>query len=345
MSEQQDALVAGPFEERRWEGIGLVRVVAPDDDQSCAWVQRGDGVEQFAVALLGDQSPDRADDHCVVVGCPRPAENPPLLIGEQPWTETLEVDAVAEVAHLAAGGEMPSADHLDVLDVLDELSVGPLRGERFEGVDEQTAQPGIVRRCVEPVGRVDDDGHAGQPANDPSVQPGLGVVRVQDRRSFAAQQAPQLEGGAQIRTQAPAPRRRRQGEVADAAPLDRLHERPRCADADGLATSGDDGVELRSEQQLEAHVHRRQVGDLHDRLGITSRDLGTRSSSRRRHGRCLPAAAPSSPCGRGCAGRGRGWRGPHTRRPAPACRPIVSVLRPLTCAQPVIPGTASNRRA
>ena len=121
------------------------------------------------------------------------AQSPPLLVGEQPGTEALEVDAVAEVAHLAARGEMQSADHLDVLDVLHELGVGPARGERFERVDERRRGHGIVRRGVEPVHRVDDDGHAGQPADDPAVQPGLGVVRVQHRRPLASQHPPQLD--------------------------------------------------------------------------------------------------------------------------------------------------------
>ena len=82
------------------ERVGLVGVVATDDDQSDAGCQRGDGLEQFGVALLGDQPSDGADDDGVVVGSPLRTQRPPLFGGEPAGTEAVEVDAVAEVAHL-----------------------------------------------------------------------------------------------------------------------------------------------------------------------------------------------------------------------------------------------------
>ena len=62
-------------------------------------------------------------------------------------------------------------------------------------------------------------------------------------------------------------------------------ERSRRADPDGLASGGDDGVELRAEQQREAHVDRRQVSDAQRprrqrraRLGSRPEELGHRDA-------------------------------------------------------------------
>ena len=49
--------------------------------------------------------------------------------------------------------------------------------------------------------------------------------------------------------------------MAGAAPLDRRRRTARRADPDGLTAGVEHGVELRPEQQRQAHVDRREVGD------------------------------------------------------------------------------------
>ncbi len=143
-------------------------------------------------------------------------------------TEPLEVDAVAEVAQLARGDEVAAPQELDVLDVLDQLDVGPARGERLERVHDRTAGQWIVRRRVQAVDGVDDDRHAGEATDDPPVQPGLRVVRVQHRRSLAAQDPPQLARRAEIGPRVPAAGRCDERDVPHAAPLERRRRTARA---------------------------------------------------------------------------------------------------------------------
>ena len=102
MTEQHDAGGRGPSEHRRVEGVGPVAIWPADDDEADAGTEVGDRLEQLGVALLGDQSTDRPDDDRLAVDAPRRAELGTLDGAEDIGTEPLEVDAVAEVAQLAA---------------------------------------------------------------------------------------------------------------------------------------------------------------------------------------------------------------------------------------------------
>ena len=107
------------------EGVGPVGVGPADDHQADRGGEAGHRFEQLDVALLGHQTPDRADHHRVVIDAPRPAHVGPVGGGERIGPEPAEVDAVAEVAEPGPGGEVEPAHELDVLHVLHQLQVRP----------------------------------------------------------------------------------------------------------------------------------------------------------------------------------------------------------------------------
>ena len=104
----------------------------------------------------------------------------------------------------------------------------------------------------------------GTPARRPTTRPyspgfGLCVCSTVGRSRRRIRHS--SRAGAEVGPRVPAACRCDERDVPHAAPLDLGDERPRRADPDGLTTGGDDRVELRPEEQRQAHVDRRQVGD------------------------------------------------------------------------------------
>ena len=263
--------------------------------------------------------------------------------------EPLEVDAVAEVAQLARGDEVAPPHELDVLGVLDQLDVGPARGERLQRVDERTTEPsgssGVAYRPWTVLTTI------GTPARRPTTRPyspGFGlcvcstVGRSRRRIRHSSRAARRSDHGFQPRVDAASGtwRTPRCSIVGD--------ERARRADPDGLTAGGDDGVELRSEEQRQAHVDRRQVGDAQRprrqrRLGVP----GPRNSVIVTPGAwSMPSPRRTMPTVRARMRASRAsdaWSTYQTSRASRSSHAVV--LRPFTWAQPVMPGRTSSRRA
>ena len=105
--------------------------------------------------------------------------------------EVTEVDAVAEHVQLARRNTEPF-EHRQVFGVLQELRIRARRGYPLEAVDDRALGDRVVRNCVEPVHRVDDDRNAGRTCGETAIDTGLRIVRVNDRRLRAPKDGVEL---------------------------------------------------------------------------------------------------------------------------------------------------------
>ena len=110
---------------------GLSGIVGSDHDHEVTVAERPGGLDQLEVALLGDQSPDGADDH-LVGRRPELGPRPFPLVGVGRRAEAGEVDAVAEQARAARRVQPPADEQRQVLGVLDQLGVGEAGGDALE---------------------------------------------------------------------------------------------------------------------------------------------------------------------------------------------------------------------
>ena len=135
----------------------------------------------------------------------------------------------------------------------------------------------------------------GTPARRPTTRPyspGFGlcvcstVGRSRRRIRHSSPAARRSDHGFQPRVDAAS------GTCRTPAPLELGDERPGRADPDGLTAGGDDGVELRAEQQRQAHVDGRQVGDAQRPPGApTGSVAGSVELGHRDAGRVVDAVA------------------------------------------------------
>lgn len=258
---QDGAAGPGPLQERVGEGVGLLGVVGPDEQQPVGRPEPFDGLDQLGDALLGDEPGDEADDDVAGLETELGPDLGPLVGRGRP--EPAEVDAVAEEAELAAGREPQAAHQLEVLGVLHELDVAAPGGDRLERVDRGPLRPRVVLGGVEAVGGVHDEGDAGDPADDATVDARLRVVGMEHVGPLPAQDRPQLPGRPQVGQRVHRPGRGAQRDVAHAAGLEERDVGPGGGDAEHLVAPGQAGVELREQQVAQRQVDGAEVGDLH----------------------------------------------------------------------------------
>ena len=177
------------------ERVGLGRIVGTDEQEAERRAEFRDRVDELRDALLGHEAGDDPDHHVGLVE-PEVSSRRRSAIRDADGVEALEVDAVAEEPELPARRDAEPAHQLQILGVLHELDVAEPRGDRFERVHDRPLGGPVVGSRVEAVGGVHDSGYAGEPAQDPTVDPGLGVVGVEHVGSFRAEDLPQLTGGA-----------------------------------------------------------------------------------------------------------------------------------------------------
>ena len=103
--------------------------------------------------------------------------------------------------------------------------------------------------------------HPGEPAEDPSVEPGFGVVGVEHSDLLLAQHAPQLEDRLQVVAEAHAPGGGTERNVSDSGRLQLVHPGPWGADPQCLPSFFDDGEELGSDQESETEINRGEMSD------------------------------------------------------------------------------------
>ena len=233
---------------------------------------RRGGLEHLAQALLPHEPAHRADDHVVVVEPELGPAPRPGAPGSASGVNRARSMPLPSVTSFARGHPEP-AQHRDVLGALHQLDVGAARGDPLQRVDDGTAGPGVVRRGVEAVHRVDHHrapGPTGPRAGRTSRASGCGCGRCRA--------APGGTPGTARRMRAAS----RRGSIDRVACARATWRMPAASIAatygpgrrrrHHLVAGGRERLELRSEQQLEADVRGRDVDD----LGVVRAHVRTR---------------------------------------------------------------------
>ncbi len=112
----------------------------------------------------------------------------------------------------------------------------------------------VVGQGVQAVDGVHDHRDAGGPGGEAAVEPRLRVVGVDEVGSLGGEEGAQLGEGTQVLAGGHGPGGVGEREVADAAPLERVDVRPGRRGAQHLVAGGGEGLELGTEEPVEAHV-------------------------------------------------------------------------------------------
>ena len=219
------------------------------------------GVEQLGIPLLPHEPPHTSDDHLIVFDTPLGPDRGTGSGVEAGGIEPHEIDAVAEQSGSPPRRDVPPPHAFEVFGILHELGIGEARGDRLQREDDGLLPPTISICDVEAVHRVHHDGNARETSDHPAVEPGLGIVRVQDIDMLTPEQTPEIPRGTQIGTDAHSPGRRLEREMSDTIGLEAGNVRPRSADADDRAAAFLDGPELREQEISETAVHGREMGN------------------------------------------------------------------------------------
>ena len=249
--------------------------------------------EQLAVALLDHQPSDGADDD-VVDSCRAELVARPCDIAriEAIGVEAGEIDAVARAARVdgqeCAGGAARRGP-LRSAPTLRRENVAAMRSKPYTAARRRK---GVIGQRVETVDGVDDRGRTGDAGCDPAVHAWLRIVRVNDVRAAmcgtvrTTHAALAASWNGAIERVACAERY-----VLDASRLAARCERTRCGCSGDAIAGARERRQLRPEQELEAHVRRRDV-DHERRLGhVDARAYRTRfMASRRVCSKAIPPA-------------------------------------------------------
>ena len=160
--------------------LGLARSRDDDGHLGAAAAQLPGRLEELAVALLPDQAPDRTHDDGAVVHAqfgPYGALRAARAFG--PGAKRSRSMPLPSRWSRSAGTRN-AAQSGQVFLVLHQLGVRARGGQALQPVDGDPAGQGVLGGGVETVDGVDHHRHAGRPAPQPSVNPGLGRVGVHD---------------------------------------------------------------------------------------------------------------------------------------------------------------------
>ena len=242
----------------------LPRFVGADDGESqrrVAVTQPSRRFEDLSIALVVHQPTHDTDDH---VGRRNGAELDPgrghVVRGNRLGVEATEIDAVPEERHLVFG-HPDAAQHGDVLRVLNELGVRTRSRQTLQAVDERPLRGRVIRKGIQTVHRVDDNGNSGHPRGGPPVEAGLRIVRVDDVRAEVAKQTDELEERSAVFERGEGACRMSQGDVVHTPPRERIDVGTGRRGAYDLEARCDERLELGTEQQFEADIRRRDVDD------------------------------------------------------------------------------------
>jgi hypothetical protein len=262
MAEKANAVTPGARDYFPRQRIRLFGVITTDDDEEvAAAVELRDGLEKLRISLLGHQPADRADDDLPRTCADRLANRGAIRLAEASGIEPREVDPVTQKPRPSR--DSSAAHELEVLGALDQLGVREASRERLERVHGEPRCPGIVGGRIEPMNGVHDDRYACHAADDPPVETRFWGVRMEDVGAFPTEDAPELVRASRVREHVRRPRGRLERDVAYPRMLEISHPRPWRAQPDDLVTLVAQRLELSKDQEAQAQVNGRQVGDFH----------------------------------------------------------------------------------